>query len=335
MLGKMSQEVAASVSAPLVGPRPGLIKAVFYAADLDGDNALCSQEMLHFSRLIGYNGDDTTWAAEYSSLFEGNEDLLITSGPGSGFVGLELFTRLVNDESDRGCFCTDDELRKITAALKANAKKTLIDTLYKTFLTGTGGDITVNFRDIIALEMDSGTSFFRGNRAAFDSRFALFDEERLRMFLYNRRVALSSAGPAESVDGGWTVLGRGNRADASVPPQVFSPPPGLASPPRFQKYGGLDEAFVLPPTGQCLALAAPAPAVGLDTLAQGDVDAAASWRPSLASAPPLPGADASAGGCVGAGEAGGTATCATSASPSVPTEPRGDGACGASWDCGS
>lgn len=327
MLGKMS-EVAASVLAPPVDPRPGIIKDVFHAADLDGDAALCPQEMLRFSRLIGFHGDDATWAAEYDALFKGNEDLLMTSGIGSGFIGLDLFTRLVNDESEHGCFCTNDELRKITAALEVTAKRTLIDTLYKTFLPGTGGDVTVLFRDILAMETDSGASFFRGGRAAFDSRFGHFDEERLRMFLYNRRVALSPAGQADLVDGGWTVLSRASLADASVLPQMISPPPGLAPPPTIlQEHGNVDEAFLLPPLSQGLAVAGPASAV---RPGGGDVDDTAPWRPSLSPAPPLPGAGA--GGCGGAGEVGVADVGAAATSPTVASEPHEGAGHGASWD---
>lgn len=85
--------------------RPVLIKALFRTCDRDGDGRLNSKEMGSFARRTGFQGDDFEWVEEFAIMCQDQGGLVST-----GFT-LEMFTRLVNDDSGDGCYCDDDELR--------------------------------------------------------------------------------------------------------------------------------------------------------------------------------------------------------------------------------
>lgn len=93
--------------------RDGLIEAAFAACDIDGDDRLSSSEMRVFAGWIGFQGGDADWAAEFASLLADSN-----TRPSDG-VSLDLFTTLVNDQSDDGCYCTDEELRLLLTKLQA------------------------------------------------------------------------------------------------------------------------------------------------------------------------------------------------------------------------
>jgi len=99
------KEVTAAAPPPAATPdgsaRTQLIGDVFRACDRDGDGRLSSSEMRPVAELIGFEGDDATWEAEFALLLQGH------AGPG---IGLGLFSQLVNDMSEDGCYCTDEEL---------------------------------------------------------------------------------------------------------------------------------------------------------------------------------------------------------------------------------
>jgi Ca2+-binding EF-hand superfamily protein len=92
-----------------VGPvgREDLVTAVFKAFDNDGDNCLKTKEMQAFVSHNGFEFNDEDWAKEFATLCkDGGCD------PDKG-VTLVLFSKIINDKSEAGCFCSDDELRDL------------------------------------------------------------------------------------------------------------------------------------------------------------------------------------------------------------------------------
>jgi len=97
--------------------REDLINAAFRACDADGDGFLTEWEMYDFSKHTGFDGSDAEWSKEYVLLCRENDR--------NPSVGVEpyLFSKLVNDQSDNGCYCTDDELKEMIKALFSVAKQ--------------------------------------------------------------------------------------------------------------------------------------------------------------------------------------------------------------------
>merc|ERR1719284_885528 len=95
--------------------RSELAQAVFKACDADGDGRLCMAEMYAFASRIGFDGGEAGWASEYALLCSEH-----CVGVNEG-INLDLFLNLIEDESDNGCFCTDEELREILQEMGAAA----------------------------------------------------------------------------------------------------------------------------------------------------------------------------------------------------------------------
>jgi hypothetical protein len=92
--------------APSAWSRPGLMAAVFDAFDRDADGYLSKQEMLAFSRRIGFDGSEAEWEKEYASLcrdFGCDADL--------GIEEVAFF--MVLDDDQLGCLMSDDDLRAL------------------------------------------------------------------------------------------------------------------------------------------------------------------------------------------------------------------------------
>jgi len=97
--------------------RANLISAVFKGCDCDEDGHLNEQEMRIISNHLGFEGTDEQWSEEFQLLCSENG-----VDPGSG-VGPALAERLLNDQSDSGCFCSDEELRSLLTKLEDPAEK--------------------------------------------------------------------------------------------------------------------------------------------------------------------------------------------------------------------
>lgn len=91
--------------------RKALVKAVFEKLDIDTDGCLRSQELNIFGQHTGFDGNDQEWEQEYVALCE-----QAGCRPSDG-LGLEDFTALVDDDSDKGCYCDDAELRSMLTSL--------------------------------------------------------------------------------------------------------------------------------------------------------------------------------------------------------------------------
>jgi len=91
-------------------PRSELIRAVFRACDADGNGRLTKDELERFAVHTGFDGGKDDWAEEYIILCEER-----SCNPSEGLCA-RRFVELVNDDTETGCPCTDEELRKMLAA---------------------------------------------------------------------------------------------------------------------------------------------------------------------------------------------------------------------------
>lgn len=87
--------------------RQKLISDLFNACDADEDGFLDIDEMHVFALQVGFAGNDAEWVEEFADLCV--EYFADTQ------CGLDysVFEKLVNDDSDCGCHCTDHELQQI------------------------------------------------------------------------------------------------------------------------------------------------------------------------------------------------------------------------------
>jgi len=93
--------------------RTELVSRVFTACDKDGDFQLNREELRTFAHHTGFQDcDGKAWDQEYRSFC-----LDVGADPACG-VGLEFFRQLIDDQSEKGCYCTDEELRIMLIALE-------------------------------------------------------------------------------------------------------------------------------------------------------------------------------------------------------------------------
>ena len=106
--------------------RNHLTATVFWICDLDHDGYLSKSEMLAYARHIGFEDTEEEWTHEYIQLC--NEFKV----PHEIGINRETFCKMINDQSDTGCWCTDKELRtfleflgKLSAESNASSSSTL------------------------------------------------------------------------------------------------------------------------------------------------------------------------------------------------------------------
>jgi len=100
-------EAAAAAAAPQ--SRPELVRRLFEVCDRDGDQRLNCREFRRFADAIGFEGEDQQWEVEYAALFDGRSER-----PEAG-ISFQIFSELVDDMSESGCYCTDEELSTLYA----------------------------------------------------------------------------------------------------------------------------------------------------------------------------------------------------------------------------
>ncbi|CAK9015775.1 unnamed protein product [Durusdinium trenchii] len=96
--------------------RTQLIQKVFAALNRSHTGHLNADEMRPFANQTGFEGSDAEWRGEFDSLRHE-----CGSGPG---ISLHHFQRLVNDDSDAGCYCLDDELRTLLQSVQRASTST-------------------------------------------------------------------------------------------------------------------------------------------------------------------------------------------------------------------
>ncbi|CAE8704638.1 unnamed protein product, partial [Polarella glacialis] len=89
--------------------RSELVNAVFDACDVDRDGLLDEREMRRFAELTGFAGGQEEWADEF-------QQLCLEQSVGA--LDLLLFAKLVEDESEGGCYCPTSDLAQIRRLLK-------------------------------------------------------------------------------------------------------------------------------------------------------------------------------------------------------------------------
>ena len=89
--------------------RQGLLEAVFNALDRTGKGFLTAADMWPFAEQTGFTGTDREWQLEFEALCRESRS--------SQGLGLDAFAKLVNDDSEDGCYCTDSELQALLQAL--------------------------------------------------------------------------------------------------------------------------------------------------------------------------------------------------------------------------
>lgn len=118
---QQSEEVALSVqtaqeeqlkeemeqSAQAQTQRELLIKKVFEFCDVGGDRHLTEAELRTFAQQTGFDGSEIEWAEEYAMLCM-DCGVLVSKG-----LRFEDFSRLLEDETDAGQYCTHAELEEL------------------------------------------------------------------------------------------------------------------------------------------------------------------------------------------------------------------------------
>eukprot|EP00448_Togula_jolla_P018738 CAMPEP_0170591226 /NCGR_PEP_ID=MMETSP0224-20130122/12290_1 /TAXON_ID=285029 /ORGANISM="Togula jolla, Strain CCCM 725" /LENGTH=484 /DNA_ID=CAMNT_0010915075 /DNA_START=134 /DNA_END=1588 /DNA_ORIENTATION=+ len=107
-----AQEVTSS-GEPRSAGRVLLVRAVFRACDTDGDGWLRERELRKFGDLLGFEGSDEDWSEEYRLICMDNK-----ANPMEG-VSEMLLLKMVNNDEDGGCYCSDSELEAMVEELDA------------------------------------------------------------------------------------------------------------------------------------------------------------------------------------------------------------------------
>jgi hypothetical protein len=91
--------------------RHRFIREIFHACDKDSDARLKAAEVLNFAMHTGFDGTNKEWLEEYRLLCKER-----SCDPNDGLT-CQMFIALLNDGSDTGCFCTDQQLQEICLKL--------------------------------------------------------------------------------------------------------------------------------------------------------------------------------------------------------------------------
>lgn len=90
-----------------INPREALKKKLFRKVDKDEDGFLNKAEMRELAGLVGFEGSAQEWEQEYQKLC-----LEVNVKPEEG-VPQAVVLNLLDDESDTGCYCNDEEIRTL------------------------------------------------------------------------------------------------------------------------------------------------------------------------------------------------------------------------------
>ena len=90
--------------APASQTRERLIQDVFKHFDKNGDQLLSAPEMLSFASSVGFDGSYDEWLEEYRLICEGLGRTV------EQCIDAASFLKLVNEDTDDGCYCSDKEL---------------------------------------------------------------------------------------------------------------------------------------------------------------------------------------------------------------------------------
>lgn len=97
--------------------RQAMIRTVFRLCDSDNTGVLTADKMRFFANLTGFEGSDAEWSQEFALLCKDHGQVQ------SGGLDLQAFEALVNDNSTKGCFCSDEELKAMISRLETKATR--------------------------------------------------------------------------------------------------------------------------------------------------------------------------------------------------------------------
>lgn len=110
-VGGMGNEAELAMSSALLALGPGvtpyrakLLAAVFRACDRAGKGSVGELELGRFAQMTGFQGSAYDWHEEYRCICNDNGLDQIRG------LSLESFGRLLQDRTEMGIYCTDDEL---------------------------------------------------------------------------------------------------------------------------------------------------------------------------------------------------------------------------------
>lgn len=97
--------------------RVKLLQSAFRACDHDGDGRLACAEFRPIATATGYDGSSEEWAIEYGDLCS-EHSISLEEG-----IRFDQFVKLLNDKSQRGCYCTDEEIKLVITAQSADRRQ--------------------------------------------------------------------------------------------------------------------------------------------------------------------------------------------------------------------
>ena len=177
--------------------RSELIKAAFQALNWTGTGHLSADEMRPFANQTGFDGTDEDWKKEF-------EMLLQESGDHAG-ITLPNFLKLANDDSDDGCYCSNDELESLIANLEELRKVRVAfvcDVWFKTWRAA--GEVN-SWKTVSLWGWWTFKSMFLRMSWSINSQISIMNQDQVVRFL-------SACCPASV----WTSLNRCNYCFALV-----------------------------------------------------------------------------------------------------------------------
>jgi len=97
--------------------REELKERLFDVIDKDGDDLLNKGEMRELAKLVGFDGGDDEWSQEYLKLCEE-----VGAAPAKGIPKVVVL-ELLDDRSETGCFCTEEDLQILLRGLEKREVK--------------------------------------------------------------------------------------------------------------------------------------------------------------------------------------------------------------------
>jgi len=91
--------------------RSELVQAIFELCDADQNGYLGPDELRTFAGQTGFEGSHDEWMKEYELLCK-EVKCAIAKGPSH-----QAFSQMVDDDTDAGCYCTDEELKEVYESL--------------------------------------------------------------------------------------------------------------------------------------------------------------------------------------------------------------------------
>jgi len=89
-----------------------MAREIFQECDVDVDGRLRAMELYFFAVETGFKGGPELWTQEYGFLCEERG-----LDPAAG-LPQAAFTAMLDDRSEAGCFCTDEELGEVLSRLR-------------------------------------------------------------------------------------------------------------------------------------------------------------------------------------------------------------------------